>query len=32
MTATLPDMAAKKERAEQSAEQQVAIELVRLAK
>jgi putative transposase len=32
MTATLPDMAAKKERAEQSAEQQAAVELVRMAK
>src|SRR6185503_7954536 len=32
MTATLPDVAAKKEQAEQSAEQQAAVELVRLAK
>jgi hypothetical protein len=32
MTATLPDVAAKKEQAEQSAEQQAAAELVRLAK
>jgi len=32
MTATLPDVAAKKKQAEQSAEQQAAAELVRLAK
>jgi putative transposase len=32
MTATLPDVAAKKERAEQSPEQQVAAELVRQAR
>jgi hypothetical protein len=32
MTATLPDVAAKKKPAEQSAEQQAAGELVRLAK
>jgi putative transposase len=32
MTATLPDVAAKKKQAEQSAEQQAAAELVRLAR
>ena len=32
MTAKLPDVAAKKEQAEQSAEQQAAAELVQLAK
>jgi putative transposase len=32
MTATLPDVAAKKKQAEQSAEQQAAAKLVRLAK
>ena len=32
MTATLTDVAAKKKQAEQSAEQQAAAELVRLAK